>query len=147
VIARAIREFKLLDRRVAKLTPAQWKAPLVRGETKDPWTVKDALAHITHWKWRVALSARGEPTPAEERHLNITDGNRLVYKRWRNRSPHQVMAWHRLVQKDLLAALRAAPTEWFTRRGRARDWPFDVDHHSAAHRLKDIEVALQRRVK
>jgi hypothetical protein len=115
-----------------------------RAETKDPWTVKDTLAHITHWKANVARSARRQPRPLEERGLNITDGNRLIYRRWHNRSPQEVLAWHREVQKDLLTALRAAPNEWFSRGDRGPDWPFDLDGHSAEHRSKDIERALRR---
>ena len=144
VIKRANAEFKLLDKLVGRLTAAEWKRPLARGETKDPWTVKDALAHITHWKMGVSLSARGEHWPPDERKLNITDGNRLVYLRWRKRPPKEVLAWHRQVQRDLLKALREAPSDWFTRRTRSSDWPFDLDRHSAEHRVKDIERALKQ---
>ena len=144
VIKRATQEYRRLDKLVSKLTAAQWKLPLGRAETKDPWTVKDALAHITHWKAGVTLSARGEHWPAAERKLNITDGNRLIYLRWRKRTPKEVLAWHRQVQRDLLKALRAAPGEWFTRRSRSADWPFDLDGHSAEHRVKDIERALKQ---
>lgn len=144
VIKRATEEYRRLDRLVAKLTPAQWNKPLGRAETKDPWTVKDALAHITHWKEGVTLSARRERRPPEERKLNITDGNRLVYLRWRRRSPKDVLAWHRQVQKDLLKALREAPSTWFTRPSRSPSWPFDLDGHSAEHRVKDIERALKK---
>lgn len=144
VIRRATREFKQLDRLVARLTAAEWKRPVPRPETKDPWTVKDALAHITYWKAGVALSARGQHRPVEERKLNITDLNHLVYTRSRRRSPREVLAWHRRVQADLLEALRAAPNEWYSRRDRSGDWPFDLDGHSAKHRVKDIEQALTK---
>jgi hypothetical protein len=144
VIERTIREYRLLDRLVSKLTAEEWKRRLPRSETKDPWTVKDALAHITHWKADVARVARRQPVPPDERGLNITDGNRLVYRRWRNRSPQEVLAWHRKVHKDVLAALREAPAEWFSGRGRGPDWPYDLLGHSADHRLKDIEQALKR---
>jgi hypothetical protein len=144
VIKRAIREFKLLDRLVAGLTVAEWKKAVPRAETKDPWTVKDALAHITHWKEGVALTAMGQHRPPDERKLNITEGNHLVYMRWRNRSAGEVLAWHRQVHVDLLAALRAAPNNWYSRRDRGPDWPFDLDGHSAEHRVKDIERALPR---
>ncbi len=143
VIQRAKREFKLLDRAVTGLTSAAWKKPLPRPETKDPWTVKDALVHITYWKAGVALSARGQRRPAEESRLGITDLNRLVYKRWRNRSPREVLAWHKQVQADLLAALREAPDRWYSRGDRGRDWPFDLDGHSSEHRVKDIERTLR----
>lgn len=144
VIKRTIREFKLLDHLVADLADEDWKRLLVRSETKEPWTVKDALAHITHWKADIARSARRQPRPTEERGLNITDGNHLVYMRWRNRSPREVLAWHRQVQKDVLLALHEAPKEWFSGRERQADWPFDLDGHSAHHRVKDIERALKR---
>jgi len=144
VIKRTKREFELLDRLVAKLSAADWKRPLPRRETKDPWTVKDALAHITYWKADMARRARGLPPPPEERGLNINQGNRLVYLRWRRRSPKEVLAWHRKVQEDVLAALRAAPAEWFSRKGRGPDWPYDLDGHSADHRVRDIERAVTK---
>jgi hypothetical protein len=144
VIRRANREFKLLDRLVSRLTAAQWKKPVPRAETKDAWTVKDSLAHITHWKAAVTLSARGERKPPEERGLDITKGNRLVYLRWRKRSAKEVLAWHRQVHADLLVALRAAPDDWYSRPSRSANWPFDLDGHSAEHRLKDIERAVTK---
>ena len=145
VIKRATREFRALDRLVSKLTPAQWKRLVPRPETKDAWTVKDVLAHITHWKEGVTLSARGQRRPKEESRLGITDGNHLVYRRWRTRSAKEVLAWHRQVHKDLLAALREAPTAWFARPSRSANWPFDLDGHSEEHRVKDIQRALKPR--
>jgi hypothetical protein len=143
VIARTIREFDALDRLVAHLTEEQWALPVPRPETKEPWTVKDALAHITHWKADMARKARREHRPAEERGLTETEGNHLVYERWRDRSPQEVLAWHRQVQDDALAALRAAPDDWFSGRERRADWPLDLDAHSAYHRVRDIEGALE----
>ncbi|MFN2119340.1 MAG: maleylpyruvate isomerase N-terminal domain-containing protein [Anaerolineales bacterium] len=143
VIKRTISEYRKLDRVVSKLTPAQWRRRVPRPETKDPWTVKDSLAHITHWKADTARSIRGDPRPPEERGLNMTEGNRLVYLRWRKRSPRDVLAWHRQVQKDVLAALRAAPNKVFSGRSRDPDWPGDLDGHSASHRIQDIERAVQ----
>ena len=144
VIQRAAREFRLLDRLAAGLTAADWKRPVPRSETKDPWTVKDALAHITYWKAGVALSARGQRRPPDERKLNLTERNHLIYMRWRGRSPKEVLAWHRQVQHDLLAALREAPTAWYSRRSRGPDWPFDLEGHSAEHRVKDMERTVAR---
>ncbi len=142
VIARTIREFEALDRLVANLTDEQWALPVPRPETKEPWTVKDALAHITHWKADIARKARRQPRPAEERGVTETEGNRLVYERWRDRSPAEVLAWHRAVHEDVLAALREAPEAWFTGRERRAEWPFDLDGHVAQHRVQDIEGAL-----
>jgi hypothetical protein len=143
VIKRTIREFELLDDLVAGLANHDWRRLLPRPETKAPWTVKDALAHITHWKADVARSVRKQPRPIEERGLNINDGNRLIYIRWRDRSPRRVLAWHRQVQKDLLVALQEAPEEWFSGKERRPEWPFDLDGHSTSHRVKDIEQALK----
>ena len=117
---------------------------LRRPESKDPWTIKDALAHITHWKADVARSARRQRVPVEERGLTINQGNHLVYLRWHNRSPQEVLAWHRQVQKDVLVALQEAPEEWFRGRERGPDWPGDLDGHSTYHRVKDIEWALKK---
>ena len=144
VIERTMREFELLDRLVANLSDQDWERLLSRPETKDPWTVKDSLAHITHWKADVARSIRKQPVPPEERGLNETDGNRLVYLRWRDRSPQEVLAWHRQVQEDVLAALREAPEEYFSAKEHKPEWPFDLDGHSTYHRVKDIEQALTR---
>jgi hypothetical protein len=143
VVERMNREFGLLDRLVANLTDEEWQRPLPRSETKDPWTVKDAVAHITHWKADVVRAMRRQPKPPEERGLNINDGNRFVYLRWRDRPPQEVLAWHRQVQAEVLAALQAAPEAWFSRRAHPPEWHNDLDGHSAYHRLKDIEQALQ----
>jgi len=145
VIERTNQEFELLDQLVANLSVDDWNRPLLRPETKDPWTVKDALAHITHWKADVARSALGKPRPVEERGLNESDGNHLVYMRWHDRSPQEVLAWHRQVQQDVLAALSAAPDKWFDSRERKQEWPNDLDGHSAYHRIKDIQRALASR--
>ena len=141
VIARTVSEFEQLDNLVAGLSDEEWNRPLIRPETKDPWTVKDALAHITHWKADIARSARRQPVPAEERGLSETAGNRLVYMRWRDRLPQEVLAWHRQVHEDVLAALRAAPDAWFSSRERRPEWPFDLDGHCRYHR-EDIERSL-----
>ncbi len=145
VIARTVQEFKALDRLVARLSDEDWKRLVPRPETKDPWTVKDALAHITHFKADVIRSMQGQPLPPKVRGLTITAENHLIYLRWHRRSPREVLAWHRQVQKDVLAALRAAPDAWFSGRERKADWPFDLDGHSSYHRVKDIERALANR--
>ena len=119
---------------------------LIRPETKDPWTVKDAVAHITHWKADVARSARRQKRPPEERGLETNDANHLIYLRWHGRSPQDVLAWHRQVQQDVLAAMRAAPDDWFTGKDRNKQWPYDLDGHSAFHRVRDIERALKASV-
>jgi hypothetical protein len=143
VIQRTMQEFERLDSLVSNLTEAQWALPLPRPETKDPWTVKDTLAHITHWKADVIRALHKQPVPPEERGLGETDGNRLVYLRWHDRPPQEVLAWHRQVQQQVLEALRAVPDSWFSGRERRMEWPYDLDGHSADHRVKDIERALK----
>jgi hypothetical protein len=142
VIERIIREYQLLDYLVANLSNEDWERFLLRPETKDPWTVKDALAHITHWKADVARSVRGQRRPPAERNLPETAANHLIYLRWHDRPPQEILAWHRQVQEDVLSALRAAPEEWFSDRERRSEWPYDLDGHSTYHRIKDIEWAL-----
>lgn len=143
VIKRTIREFDLLDSLVAGLANQDWGQLLPRSETKEPWTVKDALAHITHWKADVVRKIKKQPIPVEEKGLNINDGNHLIYLRWQKRSPREVLAWHRQVQKDLLVALQEAPEEWFSGKDRRPEWPFDLDGHSTYHRVKDIEQVIK----
>ena len=147
VITRTIREFERLDHLVSNLSDEEWNRYLARPETKDPWTVKDALAHITHWKADTVRKIKKQPIPVEEKGLNWTDGNRLIYARWRERSPQEVLAWHRQVQADALATLRATPEAWFSNRERRPEWPFDLDGHSSYHRVNDIEQALQESTK
>jgi hypothetical protein len=146
VIERAIREFERLDRLVATLSEEDWKRPLLRPAGKDPWTVKDALVHITYWKADVARSVRKQRRPPEEARLTTNEHNRIVYERWRDRPAPEVLAWHREVQADALAALREAPDAWFSARERGAPWPFDLDGHSAYHRVRDIERALAAKV-
>lgn len=142
VIERTIREFQLLDQLVANLTLEDWDRSVPRPASKEPWTVKDVLAHITHWKADVARSARRQPRPPEERGLGITAGNHLIYVRWHDRSPQEVLAWHRQVHQDVLAALKEAPQEWFSAKEHRPEWPFDLAGHAADHRVKDIQRAL-----
>ena len=144
VIKRTIREFEQLDRLVNNRADQDWDQLLTRPETKDPWTVKDALAHITHWKADEVRKFRKQPIPIEEKGLNETDGNRLIYERWRDRSPQEIIAWHRQVQEEVLTALQDAPEAWFSGRERRPEWPFDLDGHSSYHRLKDIEDTLKK---
>src|SRR4030067_1252995 len=147
VIQRTIQEFEILEHLVANLSTENWNQLLLRPESKDPWTVKDALTHITHWKEDIARSARGQRRPPEERGLNENDGNNLIYLRWRDRSPQEVLTWHRQVQEDVLAALQDLPDAWFSDRERRPEWPFDLDGHSSYHRVKDIEHALKKSTK
>ncbi len=145
LIRRANREFKLLDRLVSGLTPAEWRKPVPRPETKERWTVKDALAHITYFRADVIRAARGERWPPELRGRNITEQNHLLFIRYHKRPPREILEWHRQVQAELLKVLRDTPEDWFSGKERKADWPYDLDGHSAYHRIRDIEGALADR--
>lgn len=145
VIQRAEHEFEQLEQLVADLSDEEWRRPVPRPETKDAWTVKDALAHILHWQADMARRIRGERVPVEERGLNIDDGNRLVYLRWRDKSPREVLDWLEQVKQEVLAALRAAPDVYFTGKERNPQWPYDLEGHSAYHRARDIVAVVGKR--
>jgi hypothetical protein len=143
VIERTIQEYALLDQVVASLSEQDWARKLPRSESKVPWTIKDALAHITHWKADVIRSMHRRRRPPEERGLTENEENQQIYLRWRDRSPQEVLAWHRQVQEEVLGALREAPDAWFSSRERRAEWPYDLDGHSLDHRVKDIQRALE----
>jgi mycothiol maleylpyruvate isomerase-like protein len=142
VIAHTRREFAILDRLVKRLRAADWNRRVPRPATRDPWTIKDALAHIVYWKEHSARVFRGERRLPEMRGLDVNAINRLIYRRWRRRPPRELVAWHRQVQKDVMKTLAANPPAWFSRRDRSPKWPLDFDAHSADHRRDDIEAAL-----
>lgn len=144
VIERTQREYRQLDRLVKRLKPSDWRRPVPRPESKDPWTIKDSLAHITFWKEHTARVFRREKGPPELRGLNVNEGNTLIYRRWRNRRPADIVAWHRRVHKDVTGTLRALPEEWYSAKEHGAAWPGDLDGHSASHRVRDIEAALRR---
>ena len=144
VTGRVTREFEILDRLVSGFTAEDWERPAPRPESRDPWTVKDSLAHITYWKANTVRAMKKQRRPAEERGLEFHAHNRLIWERWRDRSPQEVLDWHRQVQRELLAAVGEAPDEWFGGKERGEPWPFDVDGHSAFHRVKDLEAAVKR---
>ncbi len=141
VIARTRREFAILDRLVKRLRAADWTRRVPRPPTRDPWTVKDALAHIVYWKEHSARVFRGERRQPEMRGLDVNAINRLIYRRWRRRQPRELVAWHRQVQKDVMKTLAANPPAWFARRDRSPKWPLDFDAHSADHRRDPTDAA------
>jgi hypothetical protein len=142
IIARAEREFQQLDALVNGLRAEDWGLPVPRPETRAPWTIKDALAHIVYWKLHTARVIRGEKRPPEACGLDIEQLNQQIFDTWRNRAPAEVVEWHRGVHADVLRTLAAKPEDWFTRREHAPEWPADLDGHSAYHRVRDIEAAL-----
>lgn len=143
VVERTAREYGRLDRLVAGLSPADWRRRVPRPESRDPWTVKDALAHITYWKEHSARVMRGEKRPPELRGLEVNAINAIIYRRWRARPPAAVRAYHQKTQADVMRTLRGKPEAWFAAREHGPEWPGDFDGHSAWHRERDIAAALK----
>jgi hypothetical protein len=144
VTARATEEFQALDALVQRLKDVDWLRLVPRPETRDPWTVKDAVVHIVYWKEHTARVFRGERRPMELRGLDVPALNHVIWQRWRERSPAEVEAWHRQVHADVMQTLADKPDGWFSAREHAAFWPGDFQDHSASHRLKDIEAALAK---
>jgi hypothetical protein len=142
IVERTQREFEQLDALVRGLRPTDWQLRVPRPETRAPWTVKDALAHIVYWKAHTARVFRGERRPAEVRGLEVPQLNQVIYEQWRDRSPGDVLEWHRQVHADVMRTLNELPDDWFGRREHLAAWPADFDGHSAGHRVDDIEAAL-----
>jgi len=141
VLQRVTTEFALLDEAVSNLTPADWKRPVGRPERNDPWCVKDSLAHITYWKSRSMRRFRGERRKPGEapQPRSLIDANHIVFEEWKDRPLEDVLAWHRQVQSDLVAAVLHAPESHFSKRERSPSWPFGAIGHSTKHRRKDLE--------
>lgn len=99
---RTVVEFELLDRLIGRLQEEDWERRVPRPEGRDPWTVKDALVHIVWWKELTTFVLRRQRRPPEFSGLSVPEVNRLVYERWRDRPPAEVVAWHRRVHEDAL---------------------------------------------
>ncbi len=78
----------------------------------------------------MARQARGVRRPSDERGLGTQAANHLVYLRWKDRPPSEVLARHRRVRADILLALRDAPDARFADRERRADWPVDLDRNA-----------------
>lgn len=93
VTERTRHEYRQLDRFAKKLEPPDWRRRVPRPGTKDPWTVKDALAHIVYCKEHSARAFRGEKRPPELQGLEANAINAVIYRRWRRRRPADVLDW------------------------------------------------------
>ena len=140
LIERTTAEFVIIDALVGRIPPAGWELPLIWVAPRDPWTVKDAFAHAIYWKADTARFVRGERRPAAVRGVHAA--NHRVFETYHQTPAAELIAWHRGVHADMLAALREAPDAWFQKE-RAPHWPQDIDRHIAAHRKRDIERALK----
>lgn len=141
VLERVTGEYNALEASLAKLSPADWKFVLGEREGNDPWTVKDALAHITYWKADRARRLRGQRRKRGEapRPTSVNEFNHVIYEEWRDRPLAEVLKWHRSVQAELVAAIEGAPDDLFSKRERSPTWPRAAVGHSAEHRVKDLE--------
>ena len=146
VLQRVTDEFEALEAAIANLGKEDWALHLGKREGKDPWNVKDSLAHITYWKANAVRSLRGERRKKGEAPLpkSITESNHVIYEELKDRSLSDVLAWHRKVQEELVAALKEAPDTLFSKRERSPVWPFDAAGHSTEHRVKDIEKLFDK---
>lgn len=141
-IARVSAEYRSLDRLVRRMGPADFRRLVFRSETRESWTAKDALAHITAWKWNMQRALAKEPRPPGPRARTVAEANSRIYRGWHRRSAADVVADHRSAQAATLRTLRALPDEYFAGRTRSARWPFDLVGHSAEHRVRHIERAL-----
>ena len=141
VLKRVVDEFDALEAAIAELGEHDWAHLLGKREGKDPWTVKDSLAHITYWKARSMRRFRGERRKPGEapQPRSLIGANHIVFEEWKDRPLEDVLAWHRQVQSDLVAAVLNAPESHFSKRGRSPSWPFGAIGHSTKHRMKDLE--------
>lgn len=145
-IARVSAEYRALDRVVRALGTRGLERPVpgfgARARIRrESWTGKDALAHIVEWKRQALRALRHERSDPELRGLVIARKNRVLYERWRSRPARDVIAYHRAVQRDIMAALRALPEDHFAKK-RSPYWPGDLLGHSAAHRTRHLERML-----
>ena len=99
VVARARREFAQLDRLVTRLRPEDWNRRVPRPPTRDPWTVKDALAHIVYWKGHTARVIRGERS-RRPNHSSGVWASVLSTARWARRCHSMISRGRRWRQRS-----------------------------------------------
>jgi hypothetical protein len=170
VINAAVAAFTRLDDVIGAVRPSALDAPMLfASESIDAWRIKDAVAHVTHYKARAVHRLKGRANnardgdldgywdPDEWAALEAADRvlprldertrrrhglNHLVYERWRDRSAREVLAWHRRVHEHVMSVLRDGPDEWFGPSGRLpRVAIGEFAHHLDTH-LRDIRRAL-----
>lgn len=145
-ISRVASEYRAVDRVVRALGTRGLERPVpgfgARARIRrERWTGKDALAHIVEWKRQALRALRRERSDPELRGLPIDRKNRVLYERWRARPARAVIAYHRSVQRDIEAALRALPESYFAKK-RSPHWPGDLIGHAAGHRTRHLERLL-----
>jgi hypothetical protein len=143
-IARVDAEYRALDRVVRTLGDAGLRRPIpgfgARARIpRERWTAKDALAHIVEWKRQALRAVRHEAGAPDLKGLPIDRKNRVLFDRWHRRPPADVIAYHRLVHRETLKALRARPEEYYRDPPRSPQWPNDLIGHARGHRERHLE--------
>jgi hypothetical protein len=149
VMTRVEAEYGALDRAVRRLGAKGLEEPVpgfgARARIRrERWLRKDALAHIVEWKRQALRALRKEPSDPTLRGLAIDRKNRALFERWHARPARDVVAYHRSVQRDIRAAMRALPAAYFAKR-LSPFWPNDLVGHSAGHRRRHLEARPPRR--
>jgi hypothetical protein len=147
-MARVQSEYRALDRVVRRLgtrglnesVPGFGARARIRRER---WTRKDALAHIVEWRRQALRALRAEASDPELKGLPIDRKNRQLYERWHSRPAREVVAYHRRIHRETMAAMRHLPAQYFRKR-RSSIWPNDLVGHSAAHRRRHLEAPNTR---
>lgn len=145
-IQRVSAEYRALDRIVRAIGNAGLERPVpdfgARARIRrERWSGKDALAHIVEWKRQGLRALRHEKSDPRLRGLSIERKNRALYGRWHRRPAREVVAYHRAVGREIAAALRALPEDYFTKR-RSPYWPNDLVGHAEGHRRRHLERLL-----
>ncbi len=142
-IARVEKEYRALDRIIRKLGASglEERVPGFGARARverERWLRRDALAHIVEWKRQQLRALRKERSDPELRGLKIEEKNRVLYERWHSRPAAAVVAYHRRVQREIGAAMRALPPAYYARRF-SLQWPNDLVGHSTWHREHHLE--------
>src|SRR3954463_3307058 len=141
--ARVEAEYRALDTVVRRLGATGLEQPVpgfgARARiARERWLRKDALAHIVEWKRQQLRALRKERSDPELRGLQIHRKNQILYERWHTRPAREVIAYHRVVGRDIRSAMRVLPPAYFAKRVSAQ-WPNDLVGHSAEHRRRHLE--------
>ena len=143
-MARVQKEYRALDRVVRHLGTRGLNEDVpgfgTRARIKrERWTRKDALAHIVEWRRNQLRALRKESSDPDLVGLKIDRQNRRLYERWHSRPARAVVAYHRTVHRETMAAMRALPPAYFAKRFSPL-WPNDLIGHSAEHRRRHLET-------
>jgi hypothetical protein len=148
-LARVIAEYRALDRVVRRLGDRGLREPVPGFGSRarirrERWLAKDALAHIVEWKRQALRGLRREASDPKLRGLPIDRKNRVLYERWHRRSVAAVVAYHRAVHRDVVAALRSRGESYFREPQRSPSWPNDLIGHPRGHRERHLVPLVPR---